>query len=406
MGDQPQAIRKLEEGISSGYKHQTLLGATGTGKTFVVAKLIEATQKSTLVLAHNKTLAAQLYQEFKDFFPNNAVEYFVSYYDYYQPEAYIPRSDLYIEKDADINEEIDELRHAATRALFERKDLMIVASVSCIFGRGPPEEYGKTVLPLKKGGSMRRNTVLRKLIDMHYTRNDQSLVRGNFRVRGDTLELMPAYEEMGLRVEFWGDEIERILEFDPLTGEVLIERAQTSIYPAKHFITSEEKLAAAIQDIEAEMVERVAELKEEGKLVEAQRLEQRTKYDLEMLQETGYCSGVENYSRHLSRRQAGETPSTLLDYFPDDWLLMVDESHITLPQVRGMFGGDRSRKLTLIEYGFRLPSAADNRPLTFSEVEQHVNQAVYVSATPGPYEYEHSEQQVDLTIRQIGRTHV
>ncbi|MEO6457617.1 MAG: excinuclease ABC subunit UvrB [Chloroflexia bacterium] len=402
MGDQPQAIQKLEEGIISGYKNQTLLGATGTGKTFVMAKLIEATQKTTLVLAHNKTLAAQLYQEFKDFFPNNAVEYFVSYYDYYQPEAYIPRSDLYIEKDADINEEIDKLRHAATRALFERKDVIIVASVSCIFGLGSPEEYGKIVLPLKKGGSMRRNTVLRKLIDMHYTRNDQSLVRGNFRVRGDTLELMPAYEEMGLRVEFWGDEIERILEFDPLTGEVLIERAQTNIYPAKHFITSEEKLAAAIQDIEAEMVERVTELRDEGKIVEAQRLEQRTKYDLEMLQETGYCSGVENYSRHLSRRQAGETPSTLLNYFPDDWLLMVDESHITLPQVRGMSGGDRSRKLTLIEYGFRLPSAADNRPLTFPEVEQHINQAVFVSATPGPYEYEHSEQQADLIIRPTG----
>jgi excinuclease ABC subunit B len=402
MGDQPQAIAGLVEGINSGLRKQTLLGATGTGKTYVMGKVIEATQKTTLVLAHNKTLAAQLYQEFKDFFPNNAVEYFVSYYDYYQPEAYVPKHDLYIEKDADINEEIDKLRHAATRALLERRDTIIVASVSCIFGLGSPEEYGKTALALKKGELVRRQRVLRHLIDSHYTRNDQSLIRGSFRVRGDTLEIQPAYEEMALRIEFWGDEIERILEFDPLTGEVLIERTEVNIYPAKHFITSDEKLAAAIIDIEQELQDRVLELQAEGKIVEAQRLQQRTRYDLEMLQETGYCSGVENYSRHLSRRQAGEQPWTLMDYFPDDFLLMVDESHISLPQVRGMFGGDRSRKITLIDYGFRLPSAADNRPLTFQEFEGHINQAVFVSATPGPYEYEHSEQVVELIIRPTG----
>jgi excinuclease ABC subunit B len=402
MGDQPEAIEQLVKGLNEGLRKQTLLGITGSGKTYTVAKVIEATQRPTLVLAHNKTLAAQLYQEFKDFFPNNAVEYFVSYYDYYQPEAYVPKHDLYIEKDADINEEIDKLRHAATRALLERRDVIIVASVSCIFGLGSPEEYGKTVLTVKRGESARRQRILRHLIDIHYSRNDQSLVRGSFRVRGDTLEIVPAYEEMALRIEFWGDEVERILEFDPLTGEVLVERTEVNIYPAKHFLTSDEKLAAAIIDIEAELVQRVGELKDEGKLVEAQRLEQRTRYDLEMLQETGYCSGVENYSRHLSRRQAGEQPWTLLDYFPDDFMLVVDESHITLPQVRGMFGGDRSRKVTLIEYGFRLPSAADNRPLTFQEFERHINQAMFVSATPGPYEYEHSDQVVELIIRPTG----
>jgi excinuclease ABC subunit B len=401
-GDQPQAIEGLVEGINNGLKKQTLLGATATGKTFVMAGVVEATQKPTLVLAHNKTLAAQLYQEFKDFFPTNAVEYFVSYYDYYQPEAYVPKHDLYIEKDADINEEIDKLRHAATRALLERRDVIIVASVSCIFGLGSPEEYGKIALALKKGETVRRQRVLRHLIDSHYTRNDQSLIRGSFRVRGDTLEIQPAYEEMALRIEFWDDEIERILEFDPLTGEVLIERTEVNIYPAKHFITSDEKLAAAIIDIEQELQDRVLELQAEGKIVEAQRLQQRTRYDLEMLQETGYCSGVENYSRHLSRRQPGEQPWTLLDYFPDDFMVMVDESHISLPQVRGMFGGDHSRKATLIDYGFRLPSAADNRPLTFQEFERHINQAVFVSATPGPYEYEHSEQIVELIIRPTG----
>jgi excinuclease ABC subunit B len=402
MGDQPQAIEKVLAGLNAGYKHQTLLGATGTGKTYLMSKVIEGSQRPALVLAHNKTLAAQLYQEFKDFFPNNAVEYFVSYYDYYQPEAYIPRTDLYIEKDADINEEIDKLRHAATRALFERKDVVIVSSVSCIYGLGSPEEYGKTVVGLKRGDVYKRNNLLRRLIDIHYSRNDQSLVRGSFRVRGDTLEIMPAYEDMGLRIEFWGDEIERIMEFDPLTGEVLLERTETNIYPAKHFLTSEDKLVAAIRDIEEELVARVAELRAEDKLVEAQRLEQRTRYDLEMLQETGYCSGVENYSRHLSRRQPGEQPWTLLDYFPDDALFMVDESHITLPQVRGMFGGDHSRKTTLIEYGFRLPSAADNRPLTFQEFQNHISQALYVSATPGPFEYEHSDQVVELIIRPTG----
>jgi excinuclease ABC subunit B len=401
-GDQPEAIKKVLEGLEAGYKHQTLLGATGTGKTYVMAKIIEGAQRPALILAHNKTLAAQLYQEFKDFLPNNAVEYFVSYYDYYQPEAYIPRTDLYIEKDADINEEIDKLRHAATRALFERQDVVIVSSVSCIYGLGSPEEYGKTVVEIKRGSSHKRNNLLRRLIDIHYSRNDQSLVRGSFRVRGDTLEIMPAYEDMGLRIEFWGDEVERILEFDPLTGEVLLERTETNIYPAKHFLTSEDKLAAAIRDIEEELLVRVGELKAEDKLVEAQRLEQRTRYDLEMLQETGYCSGVENYSRHLARRQPGEQPWTLLDYFPDNFLMMVDESHITLPQVRGMSGGDRARKVTLIDYGFRLPSAADNRPLTFQEFQGHLSQAIYVSATPGPFEYEHSEQVIELIIRPTG----
>ncbi len=402
LGDQPQAIEKLVMGLGEGFKHQTLLGATATGKTFVMAKIIEATQRPTLVLAHNKTLAAQLYQEFKDFFPNNAVEYFVSYYDFYQPEAYIPRTDLYIEKDSDINEEIDKLRHAATRALFERPDVVIVASVSCIFGLGSPEEYGKIVLTLKKGENVRRQRILRHLIDSHYKRNDTALERGSFRVRGDTVEIVPAYEDIALRIEFWGDVIERIQEFDPLTGEVLIDRTEANIYPAKHFITSEEKLADAIVDIERELQQRVAQFQAEGRLVEAQRLEQRTRYDLEMLQETGYCSGVENYSRHLSRRQPGEQPWTLLDYFPSDFLMMVDESHISLPQVRGMFGGDHSRKTTLIDYGFRLPSAADNRPLTFQEFESHIGQAIYVSATPAVYEHEHSEQIVEQIIRPTG----
>jgi excinuclease ABC subunit B len=402
MGDQPEAIAKLVEGIEKGYRHQTLLGATGTGKTFVMAKMIEQMKRPTLVLSHNKTLAAQLYAEFKEFFPNNAVEYFVSYYDYYQPEAYIARTDTYIEKDSDINEEIDKLRHAATRALFERRDVVIVASVSCIFGLGSPEEYGKVVVSLQKGQTVMRDRLLRRLIDIQYNRNDMNLVRGTFRVRGDTLEIYPAYEEIAIRVEFWGDEIERISELDPLTGELLIERTKIDIYPARHFITSQEKLVAAIADIRQELAERVAELRDEGKLLEAQRLEQRTNYDLEMLEETGYCSGVENYSRHLARRQAGDRPSTLLDYFPDDYLLMVDESHISLPQVRGMWGGDHSRKVELINYGFRLPSAADNRPLTWAEFEAQINQAVYVTATPGPYEYEHSEQIVEQIIRPTG----
>jgi excinuclease ABC subunit B len=402
MGDQPEAIARLIEGVEKGYRHQTLLGATGTGKTFVMAKIIEQMKRPTLVLSHNKTLAAQLYAEFKEFFPNNAVEYFVSYYDYYQPEAYIARTDTYIEKDSDINEEIDKLRHAATRALFERRDVVIVASVSCIFGLGSPEEYGKVVVSLQKGQTVMRDRLLRRLIDIQYNRNDMNLVRGTFRVRGDTLEIYPAYEEIAIRVEFWGDEIERISELDPLTGELLIERTKIDIYPARHFITSQEKLLAAIADIRQELADRVAELRDEGKLLEAQRLEQRTNYDLEMLEETGYCSGVENYSRHLARRQPGDRPSTLLDYFPDDYMLMVDESHISLPQVRGMWGGDHSRKVELINYGFRLPSAADNRPLTWAEFEAQVNQAIYVTATPGPYEYEHSEQIVEQIIRPTG----
>ncbi|HMA37304.1 MAG TPA: excinuclease ABC subunit UvrB [Chloroflexia bacterium] len=370
--------------------------------TYVMGQVIEQLNRPTLVLAHNKTLAAQLYSEFKEFFPNNAVEYFVSYYDYYQPEAYIARTDTYIEKDSDINEEIDKLRHAATRALFERRDVIIVASVSCIFGLGSPEEYGKVVVDLQKGQVARRDRVLRRLIDIQYNRNDMNLVRGTFRVRGDTLEIFPAYENIAVRVEFWGDEVERITEFDPLTGEVLIERNRIDIYPARHFITNQEKLTAAIADIEVELAERLAELRAEEKLVEAQRLEQRTHYDLEMLQETGYCSGVENYSRHLARRQAGDRPTTLLDYFPDDYLLFVDESHISLPQVRGMWGGDASRKQELIKYGFRLPSAADNRPLTWAEFERQIGQAIYVSATPGPYEYEHSQQVVEQIIRPTG----
>src|SRR6476469_2516288 len=398
MGDQPEAISKLVEGVNTGLRHQTMLGVTGSGKTYVMGQIIQAVNRPTLVLAHNKTLAAQLYAEFKEFFPNNAVEYFVSYYDYYQPEAYIARTDTYIEKDSDINEEIDKLRHAATRALLERRDVLIVASVSCIFGLGSPEEYGKVVVDLQKGAVANRDRVLRRLVDIQYDRNDMNLVRGTFRVRGDTLEVFPAYENIAVRVEFWGDEVERLSEFDPLTGEVLVDRNRIDIYPARHFITNQEKLTAAIADIEVELAQRLEELRAEDKLVEAQRLEQRTKYDLEMLQETGYCSGVENYSRHLSRRGPGERPSTLLDYFPDDFLLFVDESHITLPQVRGMWGGDASRKQELIKYGFRLPSAADNRPLTWAEFESQIHQAVYVSATPGPYEYEHSEQIVEQII--------
>src|SRR3954468_16002470 len=385
-GDQPQAIEKLSRGIQEGFRHQTLLGVTGSGKTYTMGKVIERVQKPTLVLSHNKTLAAQLYSEFKEFFPNNAVEYFVSYYDYYQPEAYIARSDTYIEKESEVNEEIDRLRHAATRALFERRDVVIVASVSCIYGIGAPEEYGKTVVSFRKGGSIRRERVLRHLVDVQYERNDSTLVRGTFRVRGDTLEIFPAYEEIALRIELWGDEVERIVSVDPLTGEVLGEHNAIDIYPAKHFVTSQEKLQAAMQDIEEEMREQVKLFESQGKLIEAQRIKQRTMYDLEMLAEVGYCAGIENYSRPLARRAPGSQPWTLLDYFPDDYLLIVDESHISLPQVRGMYGGDRSRKEQLVQFGFRLPSALDNRPLTFDEFERHVNQAVYVSATPADYE--------------------
>ncbi|MDP9470042.1 MAG: excinuclease ABC subunit UvrB [Chloroflexota bacterium] len=401
-GDQPGAIEALVEGLSSDQKFQTLLGVTGSGKTFTMANVIERVNRPTLVLAHNKTLAAQLYAEFKEFFPHNAVEYFVSYYDYYQPEAYVARTDTFIEKDADINEEIDKLRHAATRALLTRRDVVIVASVSCIYGLGSPEEYGKTVVSLRRGGQVRRDRVIRHLIDIQYDRNDMTLVRGSFRVRGDTLEIFPAYEEIAVRVEFFGDEVERIVEVDPLTGELLVERVEMDIYPAKHFVTSADKLAVAMKDIEAELEQRLAELEGQGKILEAARLRQRTMYDLEMMQEAGYCSGIENYSMHLSRRRPGEQPSTLLDYFPDDSLFFIDESHISLPQVRGMYSGDRARKDVLVEHGFRLPSARDNRPLTFSEFERMVHQVIFVSATPGPYEQEHSEQIVEQVIRPTG----
>jgi excinuclease ABC subunit B len=367
-----------------------------------MSAVIEQVQRPTLVLAHNKTLAAQLYSEFREFFPHNAVEYFVSYYDYYQPEAYVPQHDLYIEKDASINDEIDRLRLAATSSLFSRRDAVIVASVSCIYGIGDPEEYGKVVVSLHRGESRRRDKVLRHLVDIHYERNDLDLGRGRFRVRGDTLEVFPAYSDLAYRVEFWGDEIDRITEIEPLTGEVLTEHQAIAIYPAKHFITPQEKLTLALRDIEIELEERLAELRAEGKLLEAQRLEQRTKYDLEMLREVGYCAGIENYSRHLSQRPPGSPPWTLLDYFPDDFLLFIDESHMTIPQVRGMYHGDMSRKKTLVDYGFRLPSALDNRPLSFEEFEKRINQVIYTSATPGPYELEHSTQVVEQIIRPTG----
>ncbi|MFT9849548.1 excinuclease ABC subunit UvrB [Aneurinibacillus sp. REN35] len=403
QGDQPTAIKKLSEGILNGKKHQTLLGATGTGKTFTMAHVINKVQKPTLVIAHNKTLAAQLTSEFKEFFPNNAVEYFVSYYDYYQPEAYIPHSDTYIEKDASINEEIDKLRHSATSALFERNDVIIVASVSCIYGLGSPTEYGSLLLSLRRGMEKNRDDVLRKLIDIQYDRNDINFVRGTFRVRGDVVEIFPASNsEHAVRVEFFGDEIDRITEIDVLTGEVLAEREHVAIFPASHFVTGQDKMERAVKSIEAELEERLAYLKENDKLLEAQRLEQRTRYDLEMLQEMGYCSGVENYSRHLTGLPAGATPYTLLDYFPDDFMIMVDESHITLPQIRGMYNGDKARKDMLIEHGFRLPSAADNRPLRFAEFEKHIKQIVYVSATPGPYELEQAPDFVEQVIRPTG----
>ena len=401
-GDQPQAVEKLVEGLKEGYDKQTLLGVTGSGKTFTMANVIERVQRPTLVLVHNKTLAAQLCSEFRDFFPESAVGYFVSYYDYYQPEAYIPRTDTYIEKEIDINEEIDKLRHAATRALFMRRDVVIVASVSCIYGLGAPDEYYSFVVSLSKGEKRNRDRLLRQLVDMQYERNDMDFTRGRFRIRGDTLEIQPAYEELALRIQFWGDEVERIQEIDPLTGELLAEREQIDIYPAKHFVTSYDKLMAAIEDIKVELKERVAELKSLGKLLEAQRLEERTNYDIEMLRESGYCTAVENYSRHLARRPPGSRPWTLLDYFPDDFLLFVDESHMGLPQIRGMYHGDRSRKETLVEYGFRLPSALDNRPLNFDEFESLVNQVVYVSATPAPYEYQHSAQVVEQVVRPTG----
>ncbi len=401
-GDQPTAIAKLVEGLKRGDKYQTLLGATGTGKTFVMAAIIEQVQKPTLVIAHNKTLAAQLYSEFREFFPHNAVEYFVSYYDYYQPEAYVPKQDLYIEKDSEINEEIDRLRLAATSALLSRRDVIIVASVSCIYGLGSPEDYGRVVLSLKRGETRNRDKVLRHLIEIRYERNDLDLGRGKFRVRGDTLEIAPAYGTTAYRIEFFGDEIDRIVEVDTTTGEVLLEHEAIEIYPAKHFITPEDKLAAAIQDIEKELEAQVAKFKTEGKLLEAQRIEQRTKYDLEMLREIGYCTGIENYSRPLAQRPPGSPPWTLLDYFPDDFLLFIDESHMTVPQIRGMYNGDRSRKLTLVEYGFRLPSALDNRPLTYEEFEQKIHQCIFVSATPAEYELKISSQVAEQIIRPTG----
>ncbi|MCU9593221.1 excinuclease ABC subunit UvrB [Caldibacillus thermolactis] len=403
QGDQPEAIRQLVEGIKSGKKHQTLLGATGTGKTFTISNVIKEVNKPTLVIAHNKTLAGQLYSEFKEFFPNNAVEYFVSYYDYYQPEAYVPQTDTYIEKDASINDEIDKLRHSATSALFERNDVIIIASVSCIYGLGSPEEYRELVLSLRVGMEIDRNALLRKLVDIQYERNDIDFHRGTFRVRGDVVEIFPASrDEHCLRVEFFGDEIDRIREVDALTGEILGDREHVAIYPASHYVTREEIMKKAIANIEQELEERLQELRDEGKLLEAQRLEQRTKYDLEMMREMGFCSGIENYSRHLALRPPGATPYTLLDYFPDDFLIVVDESHVTIPQIRGMYNGDQARKKVLVDHGFRLPSALDNRPLKFEEFEERINQIVYVSATPGPYELEHCPTMVEQIIRPTG----
>jgi excinuclease ABC subunit B len=401
-GDQPQAVDELYEGLERGDTAQTLLGATGSGKTFAMANLIARHQRPTLVLAPNRTLAAQLVSEFRDFFPKNAVEYFVSYYDYYQPEAYIPRSDTYIAKDADINDEIDKMRHAATRALFERRDTIIVASVSCIYGLGSPGEYQSFVANLWVGRHVNRGSLVRQLVSMQYARNDLNLIRGTFRVRGDSLTIFPAYEDLAVRVDFFGDEVERILTLDPLTGEVLGELERTAIYPAKHFVTSEDRLKLAMESIEAELAESLTRLRAEGRILEAARLEERTRYDLETMREVGYCSGIENYSRHLAGREPGSTPWTLLDYFPDDWLLFIDESHIAVPQVRGMYEGDTSRKRTLVEYGFRLPSALDNRPLNFEEFEDHLNQVIFVSATPGPYELDHSTQIVQQVIRPTG----
>ncbi len=402
-GDQPEAIRKLVEGVHQGLKHQVLLGATGTGKTFTIASIIQQLQRPALIMAHNKTLAAQLYAEFREFFPENAVEYFVSYYDYYQPEAYVPRNDLYIEKETDINEEIERLRLAATTALVSRKDVIIIASVSCIYGLGSPEEFLKGSVNLKKGQLFRRNALLRQLVESQYQRNDVELRSGMFRVRGDTLEVMPAYiDGRAYKISFFGDEVENIFEFNTLTGEILDEPDEISIFPAKHYLTQDEKLKAAIADIESELAERVDYFKREGMLIEAQRIEQRARYDLEMLKEVGYCSGIENYSRHLDQRSAGTAPWTLIDFLPSEYLLVLDESHITVPQVRGMYNGDQARKHTLVDYGFRLPSALDNRPLKFEEFEQVMGTTIYTSATPGPYELQHAQQVADQVIRPTG----
>ena len=401
-GDQPAAIDSLTAGVMNGLRHQTLLGVTGSGKTYTMAKVVERTQKPTLVVAHNKTLAAQLATEFREFLPDNAVEYFVSYYDYYQPEAYVPRTDTYIEKDADINDEIDRLRHSATRALMERRDVLIVASVSCIYGLGSPDEYYRFVETIQRGQTRNRNRLVRRLIEMQYQRNDYDLARARFRIRGDTLEIHPAYEDVAIRIEFFGEEVDRIVEVDPLTGELLADRDRIDIYPAKHFVTSRDKLEAGIADIRLELEERIAELSAKGRVLEAQRLEHRTAYDLEMLQETGYCAGVENYSQPLGHRPRGSAPWTLLDYFPDDFLLFLDESHMTIPQLHGMYNGDYARKRTLVDYGFRLPSALDNRPLMFDEIEQRINQVIYVSATPGPFELQCSQRVVEQVIRPTG----
>ena len=411
-GDQPEAVHKLVQGLNDSQTQQTLLGVTGSGKTFTMANIVQEVQRPTLVLAHNKTLAAQLATEFKEFFPKNAVEYFVSYYDYYQPEAYVPQSDTYIEKDASVNEELDKLRLSATTSLLTRRDVLIVASVSCIYGLGDPADYFNLVADVEVGEIRNRSRLLRQLVDMQYERNDFDLARGKFRVRGDTVEIVPAYEEVAVQIQFFGDEIEKIIEIDPLTGELLAERKSTSIYPAKHFVTTQERLQLAIDDIRQELSERLIDLKEDGKLLEAARLESRTNYDLEMLIEAGFCHGVENYACHLARRHnthngktaitCGSTPWTLLDYFPEDFLLFIDESHMTIPQIRGMNRGDVARKSTLVDFGFRLPSAVDNRPLDFNEFESHINQVVYVSATPGPYELEHSAAVVEQVIRPTG----
>ena len=401
-GDQPAAVARLSKAVQEGISRQTLLGVTGSGKTFTMANIVQEVQRPTLVMAHNKTLAAQLATEFKEFFPHNAVEYFVSYYDYYQPEAYVPQSDTYIEKDASINEELDKLRLSATTSLLTRRDVLIVASVSCIYGLGDPEDYFHFVARLQVGDIRNRSQLVRQLVDMQYDRNDTDLARGRFRVRGDIIELVPAYGEAAVRIQFFGDEIERIVELDPLTGEVLGEKSDLFIFPANHFVTPKEKLELAVADIKIELEEQLADLRGRGKVLEAARLESRTHYDLEMLQETGFCSGVENYARHLSRRAPGSAPWTLLDYFPEDFLMFVDESHMTLPQVRGMYHGDVSRKRTLVDFGFRLPSALDNRPLNFEEYDSHINQVIFVSATPGPYEMEHSYAVVEQVIRPTG----
>ncbi|MUV39078.1 UvrABC system protein [Lentibacillus sp. JNUCC-1] len=403
QGDQPSAIEEIVERVLTGQRHQTLLGATGTGKTFTMSNVVKEINRPTLVIAHNKTLAGQLYSEFKEYFPNNAVEYFVSYYDYYQPEAYVPSTDTFIEKDASINDEIDKLRHSATSSLFERQDVLIVASVSCIYGLGSPEEYRSQVLSLRVGMEKDRDSLLRDLVDIQYARNDIDFHRGTFRVRGDSVEIIPAsHEEHCMRIEFFGDEIDRIREVDALTGEIIGDREHVAIFPASHFVTREEKMQKAIKLIESELQVRLKELREQNKLLEAQRLEQRTNYDLEMMNEMGFCSGIENYSRHLTFRNEGDTPYTLIDYFPEDFLVIVDESHVTLPQIRGMYNGDRARKQVLVDHGFRLPSALDNRPLQFEEFEKKTNQLVYVSATPGPYELEHSPEMTEQIIRPTG----